>query len=60
MHVTDQSHGFFRRCVVIPFNKRYVDSHEAISENEAYKDKNLKSKLLSETEGILVWALKGL
>lgn len=59
MHVTDQSHGFFRRCVVIPFNKRYVDSHETISENQAYKDKKLKSKLLSEIEGILVWALKG-
>ena len=59
MHVTDQSHGFFRRCVVIPFNKRYVDSNEVISDNESYKDKNLKSKLLSETEGIFIWALKG-
>ncbi len=59
MHVTDKSHGFFRRCVVIPFNKRYVDSHETRSSNESYKDKNLKAKLLSEIEGIFTWTLKG-
>ena len=59
LKVTDQSHGFFRRCVVIPFNKRYADKHEVISDKESYKDKNLKTKLLTEIEGIFVWALEG-
>lgn len=47
----DSSHGFFRRLIIIPFNKR-------ISEREA--NKNLINELLEELPGIFNFAIKGL
>jgi putative DNA primase/helicase len=50
-HTKDLTHGYFRRLVLIPFNKRF--------EGEA-EDKNLLNKLIVELEGILIFALEGL
>ena len=47
----DLTHGYFRRLVLIPFNRRF--------EGEA-DDKELLRKLLVELEGILIFALEGL
>lgn len=47
----DLSHGYFRRILLIPFNKRFEGAAE---------DKNLLNKLLVELEGILIFALEGL
>lgn len=55
----DTSNGFLRRCVFIPFNKRFVDTGVELEGNEAYKDKRLESKLDAEIDGIFMWALKG-
>ena len=55
----DTSNGFLRRCLFIPFNKRFVDTDVEPNGNEAYKDKDLGSKLDAEVDGIFMWALKG-
>jgi len=47
----DQSDGFYRRPIIIPF-ARVVASGSV--------DKNLKAKLYEEINGIFVWALAGL
>lgn len=47
----DLTHGYFRRLVLVPFNRRF--------EGEA-EDKNLLDKLIVELEGILIFALEGL
>lgn len=47
----DQSSGFYRRPIIIPFG-RVVD--------EGKVDKELKQKLFEEVDGILQWALIGL
>jgi len=49
--VKDNSYGFYRRLVVVPFNKRF--------EGKA-ADKTLSKTLLSELDGIFLWALEGL
>jgi putative DNA primase/helicase len=48
--VQDESHGFWRRIRLIPFNQRFEGS--AI-------DKDLLHKLLVEAPGILAWAVQG-
>lgn len=55
----DTSNGFLRRCLFIPFNKRFVDMDVEPKGNEAYKDKDLEAKLEAEVDGIFMWALKG-
>lgn len=47
----DNTHGFYRRLLIIPFNK-------IISEDE--RDVDLIDKLCCELEGIIMWALEGL
>lgn len=47
----DKTYAFYRRWIIIPFNKTF-------SGDQA--DKSLKSKLLMELDGILLWALEGL
>ena len=45
--VRDRSHGFYRRLLIIPFNKRF----------EGVKaDRQLKHKLKKELDGIFLWA----
>ena len=46
----DHSHGFYRRLVIVPFNRVFT---------EAEQDRDLLSKLLGELEGILAFALRG-
>lgn len=47
----DNSHGFYRRLIIIPFNRVFKE-HE--------QDVNLIDKLIEEREGILMWSLEGL
>ena len=49
--VKDTSHGFYRRLLIIPFNRMFPP-------DEA--DKNLTAALLKELNGIFAWALRGL
>ncbi len=47
----DRTYAFYRRWVLVPFNKTFA-------KNEI--DRSLKSKLLEERDGILIWAVEGL
>lgn len=49
--VKDRSHGFFRRLLIIPFNKTFSGENA---------DKHLEQKLIDESNGIFIWALQGL
>lgn len=51
----DKSWGFHRRLIVIPFNKVF---HEDDPNTRNYDE--LKAEILSELNGIFIWALKGL
>lgn len=50
-NTADNTHGFYRRLLIIPFNRIISDSE---------KDVDLFDKLIGEIEGITVWALEGL
>lgn len=50
-NTSDNSYGFYRRLVIVPFNKT-IKSDE--------RDVNLTYKLLNEIEGIVQWAIAGL
>ncbi len=47
----DVTHGFFRKLLIIPFNKTFTP---------AERDENLLEKLELELPGILNWAIQGL
>ncbi len=49
--VRDRSVGFYRRLVIVPFNKQFTGGKE---------DKTLAKTLISEIDGIFNWALLGL
>ena len=49
--VKDTSHGYYRRLLIVPFNRTF-DGDNA--------DRELSSKLLTELDGIFLWALQGL
>jgi len=49
--VKDSSPGFYRRLIVVPFKKRFEGKNA---------DRALGEKLLSELDGIFLWALEGL
>lgn len=49
---SDQTHAYFRRWIILPFNRKFVRGIDA--------DVNLEDKLAAEIEGILVLAVKGL
>lgn len=46
----DHSHGFYRRIVIVPFNRVFIEKEQ---------DKNFLAKLLTELDGILSFALRG-
>lgn len=58
----DLSNGFFRRILIIPFNKIYKELKAGQSREDgvSYMDKSLTEKLLKELPGILNFALEGL
>jgi putative DNA primase/helicase len=47
----DKSHGFFRRVIILPFNRVFQEKEQ---------DPHLFDKLAEELPGIFLWALKGL
>lgn len=47
----DQSEGFWRRFVVLPFNRSFKDDPE--------RDSNIVPKLVAEKQGIVAWLLQG-
>jgi putative DNA primase/helicase len=49
--VKDTSHGFYRRLILVPFNRKFEGDNA---------DKRLSDKLLAELDGIFLWALEGL
>lgn len=49
--VYDHSHGFFRRVMMLTFNRRFTD---------ADRDRQLEAALMAELPGILAWAVRGL
>jgi putative DNA primase/helicase len=49
--VKDTSHGFYRRLILVPFNRKF-EGEDA--------DRGLSNKLLAELDGIFLWALEGL
>ena len=49
--IKDNSHGFYRRLIILPFNQRF-EGKDA--------DRMLKEKLLEEMDAIFNWALGGL
>ena len=61
-NTNDHSVGYYRRFIIIPFQKIFIDSKEAqsMSPNLPVADLELETKLLAEMEGILVFALNGL
>lgn len=49
--VDDKTDAFFRRMLMLRFDRQFA---------EAEQDKNLKSKLEAELDGIFLWSLEGL
>src|SRR5699024_12099486 len=58
----DTSVGYFRRLVIIPFNKRYYElkQGEQPEEGISYMDVHLIDKLVAEISGIFNFSLEGL
>ncbi len=58
----DYSDGFYRRLLIIPFNKRYHDlaPGQEPMDGVSYKDVDLEEKLMEELPGICNFALEGL
>lgn len=58
----DHSDGFYRRLIIIPFNRHYCDAvpGEEPDENKLYKDPFLEGNLMLELPGIFNFALDGL
>ena len=48
--VMDHSHGFFRRLIILKFNRKF---------SPAEQNRDLEQELLEELPGILVWAVVG-
>jgi putative DNA primase/helicase len=59
----DISDGFYRRLMIIPFNRKYIDlpPNGQREEGKFYVDANLEDNLLEEGEiqGIINWAMEG-
>lgn len=49
--VYDQSHGFFRRIIILKFNRRFTDTD---------RNRQIENDLLAELPGIFTWAVRGL
>lgn len=50
-NTSDNSYGFYRRLIIVPFNKTITNEE---------RDVNLPAKLVDEMEGIVQWAMTGL
>lgn len=61
IQTADYSDGFYRRLMIIPFNKQYLDlaPGKKKEKGKAYKDIYLESKLMEELPGIFNFALDG-
>lgn len=58
IHGTDD--GIWRRIKLIPFTAQFHDPEDAEAYSEGlFKDKLLMSKLKTELQGILAWAVRG-
>lgn len=62
MDSDDTSDGYFRRLVIVPFNKRYYElkQGEEPKQGISYMDVDLVDKLLKELPGIFNFSLEGL
>ena len=62
MDSDDTSDGYFRRLVIIPFNRRYYElkQGEQPKEGISYMDVHLVDKLVAELPGIFNFSLEGL
>lgn len=62
MDSNDTSDGYFRRLLIIPFNKRYYElkQGEEPKQGISYMDVDLLDKLLHELPGIFNFSLEGL
>lgn len=62
IRTSDYSDGFYRRLIIIPFNKQYHDlvPGQKKEEGKAYKNIYLESELFEELSGIFNFALDGL
>lgn len=62
IQTSDYSDGFYRRLMIIPFNKQYHDlaPGKKKEKGKQYKDIYLESKLMEELPGIFNFALNGL
>lgn len=62
MDSEDYSPGYYRRLLIIPFNKVYKElkAGEIPQEGVSYMDKELTERLLNELDGILTFAMQGL
>jgi len=62
MDSDDSSFGYYRRFVVIPFNKVFKElkAGEIPQEGVSYMDKELTGRLLGELDGIFSFAMEGL
>lgn len=49
--ITDHSSAFYNRLLIIPCNRVFIPTEQ---------DRTLKSRLLDELSGILIWAMQGL
>jgi len=49
-HINDSTPGFFRRFIIVPFVRSFIDN----------PDIHLEEKLVTELSGILNWAIEGL
>jgi putative DNA primase/helicase len=59
---TDTSDGFYRRLLIVPFNRHYVElkANEQPVEGVSYVDIELEGRLMGELQGIVNWAIEGL
>lgn len=62
IETSDYSDGFYRRLMIIPFNKKYLDlpPGKKKEKGKCYKDIYLESMLMDELPGIFNFALDGL
>lgn len=62
IQTSDYSDGFYRRLLIVPFNKQYIDLPPGAKKvkGKCYRDPDLEKKLLSELPGIFNFALDGL
>ena len=58
----DNSEGFYRRLIIVPFNQQYhkLNPNEEMEENKKYQDVFLEDTLKDELSGIFNFALDGL